>query len=88
MPHQGDPGDAKCSAEEKAYLLDAYNRYFADPRGPPPRSDIVYSWSGVRALHDDTGRKAEPHQPKSRSCFCRKWCGRFRHYLWRQAHHA
>jgi glycerol-3-phosphate dehydrogenase len=54
MPHQGDPGDAKCSAEEKAYLLDAYNRYLADPRGPASEADIVYNWSGVRALHDDT----------------------------------
>ena len=57
VPHQGDPGDAKCSAEEKAYLLDAYNRYFADPRGPATEADVVYSWSGVRALHDDTGER-------------------------------
>jgi glycerol-3-phosphate dehydrogenase len=54
VPHQGDPGDAKCSAEEKAYLLEAYNRYFANPRGPATEADVVYSWSGVRALHDDT----------------------------------
>jgi glycerol-3-phosphate dehydrogenase len=54
VPHQGDPGDARCSAEEEAYLLAAYNRYFADPRGPATQADIVFTWSGVRALHDDT----------------------------------
>jgi glycerol-3-phosphate dehydrogenase len=54
VPHQGDAGAAKCSAEEEAYLLAAYNRYFADPRGPATKTDIVFAWSGVRALHDDT----------------------------------
>jgi glycerol-3-phosphate dehydrogenase len=54
VPHQGDPATAKCSAEEQAYLLDAYNRYFANPVGPATEADIVYTWSGVRALHDDT----------------------------------
>jgi glycerol-3-phosphate dehydrogenase len=57
VPHQGDPGDAQCSAEEKAYLLDAYNRYFANPGGPITEADSVYSWSGVRALQDDTEDK-------------------------------
>jgi len=54
VPHQGDPGTAKCSAKEQTYLLDAYNRYFANPRGSATEADIVYTWSGVRALHDDT----------------------------------
>jgi glycerol-3-phosphate dehydrogenase len=57
VPHQGDPGGAKCSAEEQVYLLDAYNRYFANPRGPATEADIVYTWSGVRALYDDTEEK-------------------------------
>src|SRR5262249_27721277 len=57
VPHRGDPGDATCSLEEKAYLLDAYNRYFANPGGPVTETDIVYTWSGVRALHDDTEAK-------------------------------
>ena len=57
VPHQGDPGAATCSAEEKAYLLKAYNRYFAHPRGAATESDIVFTWSGVRALHDDTAEK-------------------------------
>ena len=54
VPHQGDAGTARCSAEEQAYLLDAYNRYFAGARGPAAASDVVFTWSGVRALHDDT----------------------------------
>jgi glycerol-3-phosphate dehydrogenase len=57
VPHQGDPGDATCSVEEKAYLLNAYNRYFANSRGPASETDIVFTWSGVRALHDDTEDK-------------------------------
>jgi glycerol-3-phosphate dehydrogenase len=57
VPHQGDPGDAKCSTKENAYLLGAYNRYFANPGGPATEADIVYTWSGVRALHDDSEEK-------------------------------
>src|SRR4029078_9078891 len=57
VPHQGDPGDAKCSAEEKAYLLDAYNRYFADPRGPGTRADVVSGGAGVRASQNDRGER-------------------------------
>ena len=52
-PHDGDPGLARCSDEEAAYLLAAYNRYFAGPAGPLTETDIVHSWAGVRALHDD-----------------------------------
>ncbi len=39
-----------CSADERAYLLEAYNEYCA-----PSRSDneIVYTWAGVRPLVDD-----------------------------------
>jgi glycerol-3-phosphate dehydrogenase len=53
VPHQGDPSEAHCSDAEQAYLLAAYNRYFQNPGGPATPSDIVYTWSGVRALHDD-----------------------------------
>jgi glycerol-3-phosphate dehydrogenase len=53
VPHQGDPALAKCSAEEEAYLLQAYNHYFAGARGPTAHADIVYTWSGVRALEGD-----------------------------------
>jgi glycerol-3-phosphate dehydrogenase len=52
MPHEGDPGAAVCSSEEEAYLLAAYNRYFAGSAGAASR-DVVFTWSGVRALHDD-----------------------------------
>ena len=60
VPHTGDPGAASCSAEEEAYLLAAYNRSFARPAGPATAADIVFTWSGVRALADDkeVGRKA------------------------------
>ena len=57
VPHQGDPGEARCSEEERAYLLDAYNRYFARASGPVTDADIVYTWSGVRALHDASNDK-------------------------------
>jgi glycerol-3-phosphate dehydrogenase len=50
VPHAGDPGEARCSAEEREYLLAAYNRYFAHPRGPATEADVVFTWSGVRAL--------------------------------------
>jgi glycerol-3-phosphate dehydrogenase len=54
VPHDGDPGAAQCSPEEKAYLLHAYNRYFANPRRTATERDIVFTWSGVRALHGGT----------------------------------
>jgi glycerol-3-phosphate dehydrogenase len=54
VPHDGDPGAAHCSPEEKAYLLHAYNRYFANPRRTATERDIVFTWSGVRALHGGT----------------------------------
>jgi glycerol-3-phosphate dehydrogenase len=57
VPHQGNPGEARCSAEERTYLLAAYNRYFAQACGPATDADIVFTWSGVRALHDDAGAK-------------------------------
>ncbi|HXE03490.1 MAG TPA: glycerol-3-phosphate dehydrogenase C-terminal domain-containing protein, partial [Methyloceanibacter sp.] len=56
VAHAGDPGEARCSEEEKAYLLAAYNRYFAGPRPATP-TDVVFTWSGVRALHDDAGAR-------------------------------
>jgi glycerol-3-phosphate dehydrogenase len=58
VPHEGDPGAAHCSAEEETYLLAAYNRYFAGPSGPMTAKDVVFTWSGVRALHD--GAEAKP----------------------------
>jgi glycerol-3-phosphate dehydrogenase len=50
------PEDAVCSDEEKTYLCEAVNRYFARQVAP---TDIVWSWSGVRPLHDDGAAKAQ-----------------------------
>ncbi|HSD92009.1 MAG TPA: glycerol-3-phosphate dehydrogenase [Methyloceanibacter sp.] len=57
VPHQGDPGAARCSNEERAYLLDAYNRYFMHPGGPATPDQVVFAWSGVRALEGDQETK-------------------------------
>lgn len=50
------PEDAVCSDEEKTYLCAAVNRYFSRQVTP---TDIVWSWSGVRPLHDDGAAKAQ-----------------------------
>jgi len=47
-----------CSPEERAYLLDAYNRYFAGAQDKKTDDDIVFTWSGVRALHGGTEENA------------------------------
>jgi glycerol-3-phosphate dehydrogenase len=57
VPEQGDPAAAVCSAQEQAYLLEAYNRYFANAVGPATAADVVWTWSGVRALQDDGGKR-------------------------------
>jgi glycerol-3-phosphate dehydrogenase len=50
VPHEGDAREAHCTAEEAAYLCAAVGRQFR--RAPDP-SEIVWSYSGVRPLHDD-----------------------------------
>jgi glycerol-3-phosphate dehydrogenase len=57
VPQERDAGTAACSLQEQAYLLDAYNRYFAGPGGPVSDKDVVWSFAGVRALQDDHGKK-------------------------------
>jgi glycerol-3-phosphate dehydrogenase len=57
VPHQGDPGDARCSDAERDYLLDAYNRYFDHPGGPASGKDVAFTWSGVRALEGDAATR-------------------------------
>ena len=52
----GDPLAATASEEEMAYLLSAVKRYF---RNTPSREDIVWSYSGVRALYDDGASAAK-----------------------------
>jgi glycerol-3-phosphate dehydrogenase len=55
VPHEGSVSEPLCSPEEEAYLLAAYNRYFARRAGPVTEADVVHTWSGVRALHDEEG---------------------------------
>ena len=50
MPHEGDPAEARCTPEEAAYLCAAVARQF---RTAPRVEDIVWSYAGVRPLHDD-----------------------------------
>lgn len=57
VPHEGDPGTAHCSSEEKSYLVHAYNRYFTNPGSTVTERDIVFTWSGVRALHGGSETK-------------------------------
>lgn len=52
-PQGGDPLGARCSEEERAYLLDAYNRHFNHPGGPATARAVLWSFAGVRALFDD-----------------------------------
>jgi glycerol-3-phosphate dehydrogenase len=50
VDYVGDPGRAVASAEEIAYLCKAASEYFAKAISP---GDVVWSFSGVRPLHDD-----------------------------------
>jgi glycerol-3-phosphate dehydrogenase len=55
VPHEGDAGTACCTPEEAAYLCDAVGRQF---RRAPRAEEIVWSYSGVRPLHDDGAEAA------------------------------
>ncbi len=50
VDYAGDPGRAVAGPEEIAYLCRAASDYFAVPVLP---GDVVWSFSGVRPLHDD-----------------------------------
>src|SRR5262249_35744614 len=50
---KGDPAAVAATPEEIAYLCDAASFYFARPVVP---ADVVWSFSGVRPLHDDHAR--------------------------------
>ncbi len=52
-PQKDNPRDAKCSDEERDYLLGSYNRYFTHPGHPATAKDVVWTWAGVRPLIDD-----------------------------------
>ncbi len=53
--HDGDPGDAVCTPEERDYLIAAACEYF---REPVTRDDVVWTYSGVRPLYDDGASSA------------------------------
>ena len=55
LPFDGDPGGARISEEEVAYLCRAVGRWF---RAPPTRADVVWSFAGVRPLYDDRAKNA------------------------------
>ena len=54
--YTGDPQDVAASEEEIAYLCAAASEYFVQP---VKRSDVVWSYSGVRPLYDDGASKAQ-----------------------------
>ena len=49
----GDPADARVSADEVRYLLDAASHYFARSLEP---DDVVHRFGGIRPLLDDGGK--------------------------------
>ncbi|WP_445680789.1 glycerol-3-phosphate dehydrogenase [Radicibacter daui] len=51
-----EPGMAKITDAEVDYLLAAAGEYFVQPLG---RSDVVWTYSGVRPLYDDGASKAQ-----------------------------
>ena len=55
VPHEGDPREARCTPEEADYLCAAVARQF---RIAPRPDDIVWSYAGVRPLHDDGAASA------------------------------
>ncbi|MCL5775919.1 glycerol-3-phosphate dehydrogenase [Limibaculum sp. FT325] len=53
--HQGGPGEARCTDEEREYLCAAASEYFARP---VTADDVVWTYSGVRPLYDDGATSA------------------------------
>ena len=53
--YRGDPADIKIDDDEIDYLLTSINRYF---KNPLTRDRIVWSYAGVRPLHDDASGNA------------------------------
>ncbi|WP_135449260.1 MULTISPECIES: glycerol-3-phosphate dehydrogenase [Tabrizicola] len=53
--HQGAPGDARCTDEERDYLLAFASQYFANP---VTKEDVVWTYSGVRPLYNDGAKSA------------------------------
>ncbi|HHS89244.1 MAG TPA: glycerol-3-phosphate dehydrogenase [Rhodobacteraceae bacterium] len=55
VDHDGPPGEAYCTDEEKDYLCNFVSEYFRDP---VTRDDIVWTYSGIRPLYDDGASSA------------------------------
>jgi glycerol-3-phosphate dehydrogenase len=53
--HAGAPKDARCTEEERDYLLAFASQYFARPVTP---DDVVWTYSGVRPLYNDGAKSA------------------------------
>jgi glycerol-3-phosphate dehydrogenase len=53
--HEGDPSGAVCTPEEADYLRAAVSEYLKEPIRP---EDIVWTFSGVRPLYDDSASAA------------------------------
>ena len=53
--HQGAPGSAVCTDEERDYLLAFASKYFAKP---VTVADVVWTYSGVRPLYNDGAKSA------------------------------
>jgi glycerol-3-phosphate dehydrogenase len=54
--YDGDPREVRISDEEIVYLCTSASEYFAEP---VEKSDIVWTYSGVRPLFDDGASKAQ-----------------------------
>jgi hypothetical protein len=61
--HTAAPSEAKCTDEERDYLLAFASQYFAKP---VTRDDVVWTYSGVRPLFDDGAKSA--HRGDARLC--------------------
>jgi glycerol-3-phosphate dehydrogenase len=53
--HEGDPSEAVCTPAEADYLRGAVSEYL---KKPVEKSDIVWTYSGVRPLYDDGASSA------------------------------
>jgi glycerol-3-phosphate dehydrogenase len=55
LPFSGDPAEAQITPGETLYLCRAVARWFAVPPGP---ENVVWSYAGVRPLHDSHARSS------------------------------
>ena len=81
----GDPSGVQPSADEISYLCDVANAHFHATITP---ADVVWSFAGVRSLHDDGSRKAAGCHPRlSFDARRTQRRGAAADRLWRQDHH-